>query len=374
MTALLGFGILSIIFSFLCSIWEAVLLSIPPSYVHVANQNGTTTGKLLQEFKDEVDRPLTAILSLNTVAHTVGAIGVGASTGAAFGEGGFDVFGFAISYEVIVSVVMTLAILILSEIIPKTLGATYWKGLAPFTVKSLNILVTIFKYTGFLWVSQQITKLLKGKDVHGSTFSRTDFTTMAEIGTETGVFEENEGRILNNLMKFEALTVKNVMTPRTVVVAVQADITIGDFYAKYQDSPFSRFPIFEENRDQITGYILRDDILRSMINQESSAKLSSLKRDLLMVSENKTLHQLIDDLLARREQIALVVDDYGGLEGLVTMEDAIETLLGMEIVDEKDNAIDMAELARQRWEKRAKAMGIDPSELRGPVGNIEGTN
>jgi CBS domain containing-hemolysin-like protein len=366
MTALLGFGILSILFSFLCSIWEAVLLSIPPSYVHIASQNGTVTGKLLQEFKNEVDRPLTAILSLNTVAHTVGAIGVGASTGAAFGEGSFDVFG----YEVIVSVVMTLAILILSEIIPKTLGATYWKSLAPFTVKSLNILVKLFKYTGFLWVSQKITQLLKGKDVHGSTFNRVDFTTMAAIGAESGIFEENEGRILNNLMKFETISVKDVMTPRTVVVAVQATMLIGDFYEKFQDSPFSRFPIFEENRDHITGYILRDEVLKSMIRQETDKPISSLKRDLLMVNEDKTLHQLIDDLLARREQIALVVDNYGGLEGLVTMEDAIETLLGMEIVDEKDSAVDMAELARQRWEKRAKAMGIDPNELRGPINGV----
>lgn len=367
MTALLAFGVLSILFSFLCSIWEAVLLSIPPSYVHIANQNGTATGKLLQEFKDEVDRPLTAILSLNTVAHTVGAIGVGASTGAAFGEGAFSLFGFEFSYEVIVSVVMTLAILILSEIIPKTLGATYWKSLAPFTVKSLNILVKLFKYTGFLWVSQKITLLLKGKDVHGSTFSRTDFTTMAAIGTESGIFQENEGRILNNLMKFEALKVKDVMTPRTVVMAVPSVTKIGDFYEKYQDSPFSRFPVFEENRDQISGYILRDDVLKSMIRNETEAPISSLKRDLLMVSEEKTLHQLIDDLLARRDQIALVVDNYGGLEGLVTMEDAIETLLGMEIVDEKDNAVDMAELARQRWEKRAKAMGVNLDDLRGPT-------
>lgn len=367
MTALLGFGILSIIFSFLCSIWEAVLLSIPPSYVHISNQNGTVIGKLLQEFKNEVDRPLTAILSLNTVAHTVGAIGVGASTGAAFGEGGFDIFGFQLSYEVIVSVVMTLAILILSEIIPKTLGATYWKALAPFTVKSLNILVKLFRFTGFLWISQKITQLLKGKDVHGSTLNRTDFTTMAKMGAESGIFEENEGRILTNLMKFESITVKDVMTPRTVVVAVNSSMSIGDFYEKFQDSPFSRFPIFEENRDQITGYILRDDILRSMINQETTAPISSLQRDLLMVNDNRTLHQLIDDLLARRDQIALVVDNYGGLEGLVTMEDAIETLLGMEIVDEKDSAVDMAELARQRWEKRAKAMGIDPNEMRGPV-------
>ncbi|MEM9837143.1 MAG: hemolysin family protein [Bacteroidota bacterium] len=363
---LLLFATLSILFSFLCSIWEAVLLSIPPSYVQIAQQNGTRTGKLLQEFKDEVDRPLTAILSLNTIAHTVGAIGVGASTGATFGEGYLDIFGFSMSYEVIVSVVMTLAILILSEIIPKTLGATYWKQLAPFTVRSLNVMTTIFKYTGLLWLSQLITGLLKGKDVHGSTFSRIDFTAMAQLGAESGIFPENEGRILTNLMKLEGLTVKNVMTPRTVVVAVKASTKIGDFYEQYNASPFSRFPIYSDDRDDIVGYVLMDAVLKAMILNKTDATLETLKRDVLVVAEDKSLHELIDELLARREQIALVVDEYGGMSGLVTMEDAIETLLGMEIVDEKDSTVDMAELARQRWEKRAKAMGVDLNELRNP--------
>lgn len=341
------------------------MLSVPPSYVHIQQQQGTATGKLLQKFKEKVDRPLTAILSLNTVAHTAGAIGVGASTGEAFGEGYIDLFGFVhMSYEVIVSVIMTLAILILSEIIPKTLGATYWKALTPFTVKSLNILVKLFQITGIIWLSERITGMLKGKDVHGSTFSRTDFTAMAELGAESGVFQESEGRILRNLMQFETLTVEDVMTPRTVVVAIPADLTIGDFYAKYQESPFSRFPIYEENRDQITGYILRDDVLRAIIKEEAGAPINNLKRDLLMVGGATTLHALIEDLLARRDQIALVVDEYGGLDGLVTMEDAIETLLGMEIVDEKDSTVDMTELARQRWEKRAKAMGIDPAGVK----------
>ncbi|MEL6276814.1 MAG: hemolysin family protein, partial [Bacteroidota bacterium] len=363
------FGLVSIAFSFLCSILEAVLLSIPPSYVHVAQQEGSATGKLLQEFKEEVDEPLTAILSLNTVAHTVGAIGVGASTGAAFGEGHLELLGAHISYEVIVSIVMTLAILILSEIIPKTLGATYWRQLAPFTARTLKILTNLFRWTGLLWLSKQITSLFKGKNVHGSTFNRTDFTAMAEIGTESGVFAENEGRILQNLMALESLKVKDVMTPRTVVQAIPAHLTIGEFYEKYQESPFSRFPIYNENRDDITGYVLRDDVLKSMIKEDTTSSINSLRRDLLMVGAGTTLHDLIDQLLARREQIALVIDEYGGLEGLVTMEDAVETLLGMEIVDEKDSTVDMVELARQRWAKRAKAMGMDLETLQ-KLGNI----
>lgn len=163
MALLFTFAILSIAFSFMCSIFEAVLLSITPSYVQIKKQEGGKVGVLLERFKRELNEPLTAILSLNTIAHTVGAILVGATTGAAFGEGGFDVFGFVISYEVVVSVVMTLAILIFSEIIPKNLGATYWKQLAPFTVKTLNILVVIFTYTGFIGISNWIDRRLKGE-------------------------------------------------------------------------------------------------------------------------------------------------------------------------------------------------------------------
>jgi len=183
MTTLLLFAFFSIAFSFMCSIWEAVLLSISPSYVQIKVAEGGKTGELLQKFKKDVNAALTAILSLNTVAHTVGAILVGASTGAAFGEGGFTIPGieYVVSYEVLVSVVMTLAILILSEIIPKNLGATYWKQLAPFTVKALNVLVKIFTWTGFIWVSDQIKKLLlRGDDPHGTALSRTEFIAMAD--------------------------------------------------------------------------------------------------------------------------------------------------------------------------------------------------
>jgi CBS domain containing-hemolysin-like protein len=368
MTSLLLFAFVSIAFSFLCSIWEAVLLSISPSYVQMKMQEGGATGELLNKFKKNVNAPLTAILSLNTVAHTVGAILVGASTGAAFGPGGVDVpfTEIVISYEVIVSVVMTLAILILSEIIPKNLGATYWKQLAPFTVKSLNILVKIFTWTGFIWVSDQIKKLLlRGDDPHGTALSRTEFLAMAEAQTEAGELKAEEGRILRNLMNFETLTVHDVMTPRTVVVGAKGTLTIQEFYEKFDNSPFSRYPIFGETRDQVEGYVLKDMVYKSIIEKCEQDSIQTLVRELLVVPQNTTLHKLIDLMLERREPIAMVVDEFGGMEGLVSMEDAMETLLGLEIMDEMDTSQDMQDLARSRWRKRAEAMGLDLSQMEG---------
>lgn len=373
MGTLLFFAIVSIAFSFLCSIWEAVLLSVTPSYVSMKMQEGGVTGELLNKFKKDVNAPLTAILSLNTVAHTVGAILVGASTGAAFGEGyAFTIpfpeidLGVAqlgavpISYELIVSVVMTLAILILSEIIPKNLGATYWKQLAPFTVKSLNVLVKIFTWTGFIWISNKIKKiLLRGDDPHGTALSRTEFLAMAEAQEETGQLKAEEGRILRNLMEFESLSARDVMTPRTVVIGAKEDMTIQEFYEKFDSSPFSRYPIFGETRDQIRGYVLKDMVYKSIIEKCEGDSIKTIMREMLLVPETTSLHKLIDMMLERREPIALVVDEFGGMEGIVTMEDAMETLLGLEIMDEMDTSQDMQDLARRRWRKRAEAMGLN---------------
>ncbi|MFK8164406.1 MAG: CBS domain-containing protein, partial [Lewinella sp.] len=258
------------------------------------------------------------------------------------------------------------AILILSEIIPKNLGATYWKQLAPFTVKSLNILVKIFTWTGFIWISDQIKKLLlRGDDPHGTALSRTEFLAMAEAQTEAGELKAEEGRILRNLLNFETLTVHDVMTPRTVVVGAKGDLTIQQFYEKFDNSPFSRYPVFGENRDQVEGYVLKDMVYKSIIEKCEQDSIRTLLRELLVVPQATTLHNLIDMMLERREPIAMVVDEFGGMEGLVTMEDAMETLLGLEIMDEMDTSQDMQDLARRRWRKRAEAMGLDLSQMEG---------
>lgn len=365
---ILFYASISIVFSFLCSIWEAVLLSVTPSYVQTKMQEGSVTGELLSKFKKDVNAPLTAILSLNTVAHTVGAILVGAETGATFGEGAvaftIPFFDYEVGYELIVSVVMTLAVLILSEIVPKNIGATYWKQLAPFTVKSLNLMVKIFTWTGFIWVSNQLKKLiLRGDDPHGTALSRTEFMAIAEAQQEAGQINVEEGRILRNLLQFETLTVHDVMTPRTVLVGARASMTIQQFYEKFESSPFSRYPVFGETRDQVLGYILKDMVYKAIIEKRQDESIKTLTREMLLVPQTTTLHKMIDMMLERREPIALVVDEVGGTEGIVTMEDAMETLLGLEIMDEMDTSQDMQDLARKRWRKRAEAMGIDLSEV-----------
>jgi len=361
MGLLLLFFSLSIIFSFLCSIWEAVLISIPPSYVEIKNQEGGLVGKLLKEFKTDIDRPLAAILTLNTIAHTVGAIGVGSQAGALYGDQPIVIGGTTMPFtlEAVIGAAMTLAILILSEIIPKTLGANYWKQLVPFTVRSLRIVIVLL--WPLVWFSQFITKKLK-KDKTKSVFSRADFSAMAELGAREGIFDQEESKIIRNLLRFNTIRAKDIMTPRTVVIAADESQTIGDFFKEHQDLRFSRIPIYQESKDHITGFILKDVLLLNIIKGKEDQPLQSIKRELMIVNEFINVPDLFNKLMEKREHIALVVDEFGGMAGLVTMEDVIETLLGMEIVDEWDKIEDMQKLARLNWEKRARAMGILPED------------
>lgn len=384
MATLFTFALLSIAFSFLCSVLEAVLLSITPTYVRMKTQEGGRVGELLQRYKAEPNPPLTAILSLNTIAHTVGAILVGASTGAAFGEGlaftiplpeidlgMFEIGPIPVSYEVLVSVVMTLAILIISEIVPKNLGATYWRSWAPFTVKTLDIMVKVFTWTGFIWLSDKLKKLiLRGNDPHDTALSRAEFLAVAEAHAEDGQLNEDEGRILKNLLAFETLTVHDIMTPRVVVMGAKADQKISEVYEKFGEHPFSRLPIFGETRDEVKGYVLKDLVFQGMIEQRGDESIQSLIRELLIVPEDTKVNALMNMMMERHEPISLVVDEFGGMEGIVTMEDAVETLLGLEIMDEMDNTTDMQAMARHRWEKRAKVMGIDIEQINDNVSGV----
>lgn len=345
---LIFFFLISIVFSFLCSIWEAVLLSIPPSQVEIKFQEGTSVGKLLKKFKDNIDQPLVAILTLNTIAHTAGAIGVGAQATEIWA-------GNALVTGTVVPVLMTLAILILSELIPKTLGANYYKSLTGFTVKSLNFVITIL--WPLVWLGQMITKTMK-KDKGKSVLSRTDFEVMADIGTKQGVFKESESTIIRNLLRFETIRAKDIMTPRTVVKAVPEDMTIQEFFDNNTNLRFSRIPIFTGTRDHITAFFLKDELLLNIINNNGDAPVSEIAREILITSDTAPIPELFNKLMEKREHIALVVGEFGGMAGIVTMEDVIETLLGLEIMDEMDGTEDMQKLARRNWEKRAKKLGI----------------
>ena len=348
---LLLFFTIAIVTSFLCSLWEAVLLSITPSFAKIQLQKGNRLGHLLQRFKDDIDRPLAAILTLNTIAHTVGAIGVGDQAAQIWADAHPLITGLA------VPATMTLAILVLSELIPKTLGANHWQSLAPITATSLDFIIRLLG--PLIWLSQLITRKLKNNSVK-SAFSRSDFLAMADIGAQDGVFEEQESEIISNLLKFRSIQAKDVMTPRTVVRSAPATESLSEFFEANREQRFSRVPLYEnESRDQVIGYVLKDQVLARIVDGHTTDALISLKREIIAVPFDFPILELFNRFLSSREQIALVLDEFGGMDGIVTMEDVIETLLGVEIVDESDKTVDMQVLARRSWERRARRVGLN---------------
>ncbi|MEJ2515067.1 MAG: hemolysin family protein [Gammaproteobacteria bacterium] len=353
MTLLLFFFFFAIGVSFACSLWESVLLSITPSYVMRMNAEGRPTGRLLNEFKRDIDRPLSAILTLNTIAHTIGAIGVGAQANVLFGTGGIQVAGMLISYEAIVAAATTLAILVLSEIIPKTLGANYWEKLAPFTVRSLKVL--ILALWPLVWMSQVITQFLK-KDKSQPVFSHAEFLAMTEMGLQEGQIQDSEARVIRNVLALDKLRVHDVMTPRPVVFAGDRTQTVAGFLQAHPEIPFSRLPAFEGSIDKVTGVVLKDDLLAAAAGGRGEIRLEELEREALFVPETLSLATVLPQLLKARQQLAVVVDEYGVTAGVITVEDVLETLLGMEIVDESDSVADLQRLARERWEQRHRRL------------------
>ena len=356
MGLLIIYATVSIFFSFLCSILEAVLLSVTPTFINIKKKEGKTFATELEELKKDVDKPLIAILTLNTLAHTVGAILVGAEAKKIFNDDGYGVF--------IVSAAMTILILVASEIIPKTIGATFWKQLSNFTTKALKVMIFPLKWTGILWVLQLTTKLIGGKGAHGtSVLSREDFSAMADIATEEGVFQENESLIISNLLGFKEVKAKHIMTPRTVLVLADETETIQAYYERNKNFRFSRIPLYSDNSDNISGYFLKDDLLLALVEGNGEKPLKSIKRDITVANRDMSIPSLFETLIEKREHLALVVDEYGSVSGLVTQEDVIETLLGFEIMDESDNIADLQSLARKKWEQRAKNIGLlDDSE------------
>jgi len=365
MGLLVFYAFVSIFFSFLCSILEAVLLSITPTFINVKKREGKAYATTLEELKKDVDKPLIAILTLNTIAHTVGAILVGVQAKVAYtelyGTTTRTVFGIEFSEDLmvgVVSTIMTILILVASEIIPKTIGATYWRQLSNFTAKALKIMVLGLKYTGLLWILQLFTKLVGGKGHHGSVLSREDFTVMTDMAHEEGVFEKSESTIIKNLLRFDEVLVKDVMTPRAVMKIASDEKSIQAFFEENPKLRYSRIPVFHEKMDNITGFVLKDNVYEEIINKNGELPLSEIRRDILVTRRSTPIPKLFDILIAKREHIALVVDEYGSVAGLVTMEDVIETLLGLEIMDESDNVADLQVLARKNWESRAKQAGV----------------
>lgn len=353
MSALIFWATISIFFSFLCSILEAVLLSVTPTFINLKKQEGKDYALILEDLKKDVDKPLIAILTLNTIAHTLGAMMVGIEAESL----PYKIELWGINTVGVVSAIMTFLILVASEIIPKTIGATYWKGLANFASKTLLILIFPLKWTGILWLLQLTTKLIGGKG-HGSVLSRESFMAMTDIAHEEGVFQENESKIIKNLLNFREIFAKDVMTPRTVMKTENEALTVAQFFEKNLNIRFSRIPVFSDNSDNITGLVLKDEIFKEMALNKGTKKLLELRRDIIIINRNLPIPTLFEKLVESRNHMALVVDEYGSVSGLVTMEDVIETLLGLEIMDESDNVSDLQNLARKSWKIRAKKLGI----------------
>jgi len=347
LSLLLAYVLMALVFSFLCSVAESVLLSITPSYIEGLKGKHPRRAALLKDLKqDNVDRSLAAILTLNTIAHTVGAIGAGAQATVVFGSAWFGAF----------SAVMTLLILFLSEVLPKTLGAVHWSkltGPTAYYVKSLIILLY-----PIVWLSEKFTKMFsRGQKVH--VFSRDEFVAMARVGEQTGQIAKSEARMIRNLFRFGSMEVIDIMTPRIVISALPEEITIAEGLAAIEKKPFSRMPLYKTDIDDITGFVLKDDVLLRIAQNRADEPLASLKRKILIVPKSVTLTMLLENLLKDRHHIALVVDEYGGTSGVVTLEDLVETLTGIEITDEKDTVADMRALARRQWKDRARVMGLD---------------
>lgn len=344
MTALIFFFILSIAFSFLCSILEAVLLSVTPRYIKDQLNKGKVTGELLAKYKEDIDRPLSAILTLNTIAHTVGAIGVGAMAGDVFGTNFFIVLGVKLSYETIIAVVMTLAILILSEIIPKTIGANNWKALSPFTVRTIRILILIL--TPLVWLSQLITRSLK-KEKEKSVLSRSDIMQITLEGESSGVLAESESTIIKNLLALEENTVRDIMTPRSVVFMAHKDLNVEEFIAIEDSKVHSRVPIYNTDKDDVIGFVLKDDVFLASLEGRNNMQLSELMRKVDSILDTTGLIGFFSRLRKSKAHLFMVNDEFGNVIGLVTMEDFFEEMLGHEIVDESDTVTDLQEHARK---------------------------
>ena len=334
--------------SFLCSILEAVLLSSSLSAIEILKDEGSRAGAIMHEYKQDVERPISAILTLNTIAHTVGAAGVGAEATAIFGEAWFGV----------ISAVLTFLILVFSEIIPKTLGATYWKQLLVPTGYILRWLVRLLLPA--VWIFEKMAQILSPKEGE-PVVTRAELEVMARIGGEEGEIEARENLILSNLLELREVAVEKVMTPRTVVMALQKEMTIGEVVEEYKSLPYSRVPIYTETLDDVEAYVLRHDIYKLAAADEDNVKLKDISRRIHAIHETVSVADVLGQFLERKKQdhMFLVLDEYGGMAGVITLEDTMEELLGGEITDESDVHEDMREFAEEQ--SKAKRTSYEPT-------------
>ena len=331
-------------FSFLCSIMEAVLLSVTPSYVSLMKEQGRQrSATLLANLKDDINTPLAAILTLNTIAHTAGAAGAGAQAAAVFGD----------QFVGLISAVLTLLILVFSEIIPKTIGAHYWRQLAPATAYLLRYLVLVL--FPFVKMSNMITRSLATSPTLKG-FNREEFAAMAELSTREGQLAQQEKRIIKNLLTLDQKRVRDTVTPRTVVFTLKDTSTVRDFWSEHGQEVFSRIPLYEDHPENICGFVLRTDLLLAHARGEETTLVKTFMRPIRAIPDSLSLAKAFSLFLTTRDHIMLVIDEHGGFEGILTLEDVIEKIIGVDIVDEGDKTPNMRRFAKSRWLSRRKEL------------------
>ena len=343
MALLFVFLLTAMAVSFLCSVLESVLLSTTISFLQMREDEGDKWAALLHEYKQDADRPLAAILSLNTIANTIGAAGVGRQATLVFGSAWFG----------LVSAITTILILVFAEIIPKTLGTTYWRHLTHFAARTLRDLIVILY--PIVWCVERLTNRITPESAEEEvSYSREELSAMANVGEEEGELEKSENKIIQNIIKLDDIKAYDVMTPRVVAAIASENMTLRDFYKDDNYDHFSRIPVYADSREFITGYILRTDALELLAEDKFTMCLKDIKRPLPYFNEETSLPDIWDSLIEHKEQISIVIDEYGCFQGILTLEDVIETVFGFEITDENDQVSDMQQLARERWQKRQK--------------------
>ena len=334
--------VIAIALSALCSMLEATLLSTPLSYVTGLEEQGVKGAQRLKRLKQNADRPISAILCLNTIANTVGASIVGSLVYEVYGDALVGIF----------STIFTFAILIFSEIIPKTIGANYWRSLAIPASAIINMM--IFISFPLVWILEKFQRIISSKSNQVSV-SREDISAMVSVATEEEVIETEEKKMIQNLLKLDEMTAHEIMTPSTVVEMAEGQMTIREFYDS--DLTHSRILVYDEDNDEyVIGYVLRQTVLEEMAEDKFSTTIREISRPILTFPENEPVGNIWEKFLEKKEHISVIIDEYGTFRGIVTMEDVIETMLGQEIVDETDEVVDMQEYAKEKWEKAQKDM------------------
>jgi len=312
------------------------------SYVTMREDEGYKPATLFKKYKQDNSRAISSILSLNTIAHTIGAAGVGQQSSIVFGSEWFGV----------VSAITTILILVFTEIIPKTLGTENWRQLMGFTARTIRVLI-ILLYPVVV-VSQWLTRLISRKDDSETAVSREEVAAMADMGEDEGVIDEDENKIIQNVIKLDSVKAGDVMTPRVVAATAPESMILKDFYHAKEYRHFSRIPVYAESEDFLTGYVLRSEVLSLLAEDQMNKKLGDIKRKVFLINEDTSVADVWDSLLRHKEQIAGIIDEYGTFQGIITLEDIIETIFGLEIIDESDEVSDMQQYARERWQQRQR--------------------